>query len=35
MDDDDYDDFDFWRLCDELSIQEAALLIAGVFLIRE
>lgn len=23
------DDFDFWRLCDELSIEQAALLIAG------
>jgi hypothetical protein len=24
-----YDDFDFWRLCDELTIHEAALLVAG------
>ena len=31
MDDfDDDDDFDFWRLCDELSIRDAALLISGV-----
>lgn len=25
----DFEDLDFWRLCDELSIREAALLIAG------
>jgi hypothetical protein len=24
------DDLDFWRLCDEVSVQEAALLVAGV-----
>lgn len=29
-DNDSPDDLDFWRLCDELSIKEAALLIAGV-----
>ena len=29
MNDFEEDDFDFWRLCDELSILEAALLIAG------
>lgn len=30
MTDLDPDDFDFWRLCDELTIMEAALLVAGV-----
>lgn len=30
MTDLDLDDFDFWRLCDELTITEAALLVAGV-----
>lgn len=28
--DDEADDLDFWRLCDELTIKEAALLVAGV-----
>lgn len=30
MSDIELDDFDFWRLCEELTIQEAALLVAGV-----